>query len=68
MAYSDFKTLEQVNQELGIIIEGDSDLYRHIEPVQLTNWFVETMKMAYIPSLSVACRKPLQTRKIMKFS
>ncbi|MCB1775944.1 MAG: hypothetical protein KDI50_00765 [Candidatus Competibacteraceae bacterium] len=47
MAYSDFKTFDQINQDLGIAIEAGSELYRHIEPVKLTAWFIETMKMAY---------------------
>ncbi len=33
MAYSDFKTLDQVNQELGIVIQGDNELYIHLDPV-----------------------------------
>ncbi len=53
MAYSDFKTLDQVNQELGIVIKGDNELYRHIEPVQLTDWFVETVKMAYTKAIQI---------------
>lgn len=53
MAYSDFKTLEQVNQELGIIIQADNALYQHIAPVQLTSWFVDTMKMAYAQAIQI---------------
>jgi hypothetical protein len=53
MAYSDFKTLDQVNQELGIVIQGESGLYRHIAPVQLTSWFIDTMKMAYIRAIRI---------------
>jgi hypothetical protein len=53
MAYSDFKTLEQINQELGIIIQAASDLYRHLEPVQLTPWFAETMKLAYTKAIRI---------------
>lgn len=53
MAYSDFKTFDQVNQKLGIVIHGDNELYRHIEPVQLTQWFVDTMKMAYIKAIRI---------------
>ena len=53
MAYSDFKTLEQVNQELGIIIQADNELYQHIAPVQLTPWFIDTMKMAYAKAIQI---------------
>ena len=53
MAYSDFKTLQQVNQELGIVIKGDSELYTHIEPVQVTQWFAETMKIAYTKAVRI---------------
>ena len=53
MAYSDFKTLEQVNQELGIVIQGDNQCYMQIEPVQLTSWFLETMKMAYTTAIRI---------------
>ncbi len=53
MAYSDFKTLEQVNQKLGITIQADNECYRHIEPVQLTQWFVDTMKMAYTKAVRI---------------
>jgi len=53
MAYSDFKTLDQVNQKLGIVIQADSDCYRHIEPVLLTAWFVETMKMAFTKAVRI---------------
>jgi hypothetical protein len=53
MAYSDFKTFDQINQELGIAIEAGSELYRHVEPVKLTPWFVETMKMAYTKAVRI---------------
>ncbi|RKZ45757.1 MAG: hypothetical protein DRR16_25425 [Candidatus Parabeggiatoa sp. nov. 3] len=53
MAYSDFKTLEQVNQKLSITIQADNECYRHIEPVQLTQWFVDTMKMAYTKAVRI---------------
>ncbi|MDM8561955.1 hypothetical protein QUF54_01210 [Candidatus Marithioploca araucensis] len=53
MAYSDFKTLDQMNHELGIVIKGDNELYRHIEPVQLTQWFVDTVKMAYTKAIQI---------------
>ena len=53
MAYSDFKTLDQVNQELGIVIQGDNERYIHIEPVQLTPWFLETMRIAYTTAIRI---------------
>lgn len=53
MAYSDFKTLDQVNQELGIEIQSDNECYIHIAPVQLTSWFVETMKIAYTKAIRI---------------
>lgn len=53
MAYSDFKTFDQINQDLGIAIETGSELYRHIEPVKLTAWFIETMKMAYTRAILI---------------
>ena len=53
MAYSDFKTFDQINQDLGIGIEADNELYRHVEPVKLTQWFVETMKMAYTKAVRI---------------
>ena len=34
MAYSDFKTFDQINQELGIAIQAANELYRQVEPVQ----------------------------------
>lgn len=53
MAYSDFKTLEQINQDLGIIIQAASDLYRQIEAVHVTPWFAETMKLTYTKALRI---------------
>lgn len=53
MAYSDFKTLEQVNQELGIIMRSDHARYLHIEPVPVTQWFVDTMKIAYPKAIRI---------------
>ena len=53
MAYSDFKTLDQVHKELGITIRGDNKLYLRIEPVVLTSWFRETMNMAYTKALRI---------------
>jgi hypothetical protein len=53
MSYSDFKTLEQVNQELGIVIQAGNELYQHIAPVQLTPWFMNTMKIAYSKAIQI---------------
>ncbi|CAK0771557.1 conserved hypothetical protein [Gammaproteobacteria bacterium] len=53
MAYSDFKTLGQINKELGIVIQGKDELYSHIEPVVLTQWFRETMRIAYIKAIRI---------------
>lgn len=53
MAYSDFKTFDQINQELGIAIQAANELYRHIEPVQLTRWFIDTMNMAYTKAVRI---------------
>ena len=53
MSYSDFKTLDQVNKELGIVIKGDNELYINVEPVELTQWFIETMKMAYTKAIII---------------
>ncbi|MEK8020205.1 MAG: hypothetical protein VSS75_025315 [Candidatus Parabeggiatoa sp.] len=47
MSYSDFKTLEQINSELGIVIKDENKLYTHIEPVKLSQLFVEIMKVAF---------------------
>ncbi|WP_069472923.1 hypothetical protein [Candidatus Marithrix sp. Canyon 246] len=47
MSYSDFKTLEQINTELGIVIKDENKLYVNIEPVKLSNLFVEIMKVAF---------------------
>ncbi|KOR33107.1 hypothetical protein TI05_03125 [Achromatium sp. WMS3] len=53
MAYSDFKTFYQINQDLGIAIEAGNELYADIEPVKLTQWFIETMKMAYTKAIRI---------------
>jgi hypothetical protein len=47
MSYSDFKTLDQVHKELGISIHDADGLYAHIPPAEVSQWFVETMRMAY---------------------
>lgn len=53
MSYSDFKTLNQVNKKLGIEIKGDNELYTEIEPVELTQWFKDTMKLAYTKAIRI---------------
>ena len=53
MAYSDFKTLEQVHKELGITIQDANGLYTHIAPIKLTSWFIETMEMAYSKAIRI---------------
>ncbi|GEM_PF-2266035 len=42
MSYSDFKTLEQVNKDLGIVIKAENELYINVEPVKVTQWFIDT--------------------------
>ncbi len=53
MAYSDFKTFDQINQKLGIAIEAGNELYCDVEAVKLTQWFVDTMKMAYTKAIRI---------------
>lgn len=53
MSYSDFKTLDQVNKELGIVIRGDNKLYIDVKPVHVTSWFQETMNMAYTKAIRI---------------
>jgi len=47
MSYSDFKTLEQINSQLGIVIKDENKLYTHIEPVKLSQLFVGIMEVAF---------------------
>ena len=42
-----------MNKKLGIIIKGENKLYTHIKPVELTQWFIETMKMAYTKAIRI---------------
>ena len=53
MSYSDFKTLEQVNKKLGIVIKAENGLYVNVEPVELTQWFIDTMQMAYTRAIRI---------------
>ena len=47
MSYSDFKTLEQINSELGIVIKDEKALYTHIEPVGVSQLFIDIMKVSF---------------------
>lgn len=60
MAYSDFKTLDQVHKELGLAIRGDNKLYTHVEPVQPTSWFRETMDKVYTKAIQINTEHPRQ--------
>jgi len=53
MAYTDFKTLSQVEKELGIIIKQTSNLYVDINPANLSPWFIETMELAYDLAINI---------------
>lgn len=53
MSYSDFKALDQVHKLLGISIKSDNELYRHIAPAKLSQWFMETMKIAYTRAIQI---------------
>jgi len=53
MSYSDFQSLAQINKELGIVIKAECELYIDVKPVELTQWFIETMKMAYIKAIRI---------------
>ncbi len=47
MAYTDFKTLSQVENDLEITIQQASKLYVDIPPIKLSSWFLETMELSY---------------------
>ncbi len=53
MPYSDFKTLDQVHKILGISIKSGNELYKHIPPAKLSQWFEETMKIAYTRAIQI---------------
>ncbi len=53
MAYSDFKTLDQINKQLGINIQSGLKLYTHINPIELSSWFIETMQKTYIKAIQI---------------
>jgi hypothetical protein len=53
MPYSDFKTLDQVYKSLGINFKSSNELYKHIEPVKLSQWFIETMRISYTRAIQI---------------
>ncbi len=53
MPYSDFKTLDQVHKILAINIKSSNELYKHIEPVTLSQWFIETMRISYTRAIQI---------------
>ena len=53
MPYSDFKTLNQVHKILGVNIKSGNELYKHIVPVKLSQWFIETIKISYIRAIQI---------------
>jgi len=53
MSYSDFKTLDQVHKDLGIVIKAENELYINVEPVEVSQWFIDTMKMAYTRAIRI---------------
>jgi hypothetical protein len=53
MAYSDFKTLDQINEKLGIVINEANKIYSDIEAVEVSQWFIETMKRAYTKAVTI---------------
>lgn len=60
MAYSDFKTFDQITQDLGITLEACNALYHHVAPVTLTPWFIETMNMAYTKAIRINTERSRQ--------
>lgn len=53
MSYSDFKTLEQIHKQLGITLKAESELYIKIPSCDVSSWFIETMKIAYIKAIRI---------------
>ncbi len=53
MPYCDFKTLDQVHKILGINIKSSNELYKHIESVKLSQWFIETMRISYTRAIQI---------------
>jgi len=53
IAYSDFKTLDQINEELGIVINEADKIYGNIEPVEVSQWFTDTMKRTYTKAVTI---------------
>ncbi|KOR30424.1 hypothetical protein TI05_14010 [Achromatium sp. WMS3] len=68
MAYADFKTLLQVEQELEVTIQQASKLYIDISPVEPSSWFIETMDLAYDLALNInteAARQSLIVNNVL---
>jgi hypothetical protein len=53
MPYSDFKTLDQVHKILGISSKSGSELHKHVAPVKLSQWFIETMRISYTRAVQI---------------
>ena len=53
MSYSDFKTLAQIHHQLGITLKAESELYIEIPCCEVSSWFIETMKIAYIKAIRI---------------
>ncbi len=53
MAYTDFKTLAQVEKELKVNIKQASKLYVDIKPIELSSWFIETMDLSYDLAINI---------------
>ena len=53
MSYSDFKNLEQIHKQLGITLKAESELYIKIPSCDVSSWFIETMKIAYIKAIRI---------------
>ncbi len=53
MAYSDFKALDQIPNQLGIHLKAESELYTHIPDADVSPWFTETIKRSYIKAIRI---------------
>ena len=53
MAYSDFKALDQIPNQLGITLKAESELYTHIPNSDVSPWFTETIKRSYIKAIRI---------------
>jgi|SaaInl8_200m_RNA_FD_contig_71_125001_length_1366_multi_4_in_0_out_0_2 hypothetical protein len=61
MAYTDFTTLAQVEQELGVTIKQASKLYIDIAPIEVSSWFRETMELSYDLALNINTEEARQS-------